>query len=409
MKKSKAKRLDYIYTKEDLLKFEKRISFKSLFVRSITTLVAIITSEFTALEIYQTLSGENGIFSKAINNYIVFFGIAIAFLLLYLLFFVYSTCKSHIECCSYLHNVNSSTPTDSIIDVLDDAYKKERYTEVVKIGKQLSKPLWYTGKYELRLRIGYMLEAAAAQCENYEVQAETLLEDCGWTNIRLGNKKEGIANIKRGLEIAEHIKSYSLVAQGYRNLIDIHLGEASNNLNLRYIQSRRTAIASDREQELQKCKVYYDKAVIAANLIEDATKKKELLGNISYTISKYYLVTGDYKKALEEVMNAWGYYQSVSNEDKIIKLYSLKGVILRYLGKEEEAISIFQEGLAKSKSCGNNIHIVSNCLSLCEAYIDMNNITMASRMLEQAYKYSTAITDPHLESRILEIRKELEE
>ena len=142
-------------------------------------------------------------------------------------------------------------------------------------------------------------------------------------------------------------------------------------------------------------------------MIENENQKTELLGNIAYTISKYYLVIGDYETALSEVEKSWNYYNLIGNDDKIIKLYNLKGIILRYNGRNEDAISVFQEGLSKSKICGNNAHVVCNCLSLAELYIDSNNFSMASHMINEAQKYAEAITDPILDDRLIEIKNEL--
>ena len=57
--------------------------------------------------------------------------------------------------------------TDTLTADLQAAYREEKWEEVLKIGSVLSRPLWVTGKYRLRVEIGKLVEAAAAYSHHH--------------------------------------------------------------------------------------------------------------------------------------------------------------------------------------------------------------------------------------------------
>ena len=291
--------------------------------------------------------------------------------------------------------------SDSICQLLEDAYDKGRYHEVIKIGTQLSSPLWYTGRYELRAKIGETIESAACQVGDKQTQAKVLIEMIGWTNIRIGNDDLGIQNISRGLKIAEEIKDSYLIASAYRNLADIHLARASAKHNMRYDNNTITVNAKTQEYEFGKSKEYIDNALNYAERIRDNTKKSELLGNIDYTYSKYYFEKKDYTEALNKVESAMEAYKKIKYEDKQIKLYNLKGeILLRIDERKFEAVNVFQEGLQKAIERNVNVHIVANALSLIEYFIESHQRMQAERMFKIVDDYTDVITDPLLINKI---------
>lgn len=275
--------------------------------------------------------------------------------------------------------------SDSICFLLEEATNRRRYQEVISIGSHLSLPLWYTGKYSLRIRIGHMVEFAAAQVGDKKRQALVLIEDIGWTYIRIKEYAKGTENIKRGLVIAREIGDNYLISQAMRNMADIHL-----------INMEKTTILSEKIKESTLCKQCLDEALDLMQNMGDVKEQKELCGNIHYTYCKYYFELGECQQALISLDTSMRIYAENGFVEKQIKLYVLKGQILLSESNENTsaAIGAFQEGLRLAQAYNVNVHIVSNAIELCKIYIQRENFNLANQMLSLAEEVINAISDP---------------
>lgn len=297
---------------------------------------------------------------------------------------------------------------DSLVAILNTAYKAEHWKEVIKIGSQISSPLWYTGKFETRVRIGELVESAAGFSGEYYVQAETLLDDLGWTKFRLEMTKDAIKSIKRGLSIAKSHSFTYLIAKGNRHLADIHLAKACSLWTLRYLDMGNKSLPEKIDDaELKKYNDYYDLAIKAAEEIPDSIKKTEMLGNLLYTKAKYCLVIRNYPDAISSVDESLNYYKQNDDLERSVKLYNLKGKIQMMSGDETSAIETFQLGIQKSTEIANNIHTVTNSLSLAEYYLSESNLSSSERYLKTAEHNMQYINDPVLKRRCDELKVQL--
>lgn len=353
-----------------------KINIKTFLIKIGAVFIAIVTIEFTMLQIMQYFIGNKFFYDKLSISlkFVLFFLIALLILFLYSTIYIYSKYNSLI---SELDDSNTVI-NDSLVLILENAYNNQRWSEVVKIGKQLSEPLWYTGKFNIRVKIGELVESAAALCNEYDIQSETLLDDIGWTNFRLGKKNEAIKNIRRGLQIAKDHSNYYLMAKGNRHFADIHLSN----------------------REFDECKKSYDIAMSYLSSIEDDVKQIEMDGNLQYTLSKYYLEMREYENALSSVNLSQSFYQEINDYDREVKLYNLKGKILLLLHREDEAIDAYQKGLKLATEISNNVHMASNSAALAECYLEDGKIELAKKMIEIAHQNSTSMNDPILIKKI---------
>ena len=361
---------------------------------------SVSASIFFILEVLSFFYEENPILNFLIRKqstfiFLLFLFMAISITLMYLVIYI---CSEN----TYLNS--NEKEVISYIKPLEEAYKNERYQEVIKVGKSLSPTLWYLGKYDIRIEVGTIVESASAECGEMEIQADTLIDDLGWTNIRIGNNKKALKNISRGLQIAESISNYYLIAKGNRHLSDYHLGLASDNFNLRYFREFSNNSIQLKQYELDECQKYHDLAMENAKLIPLEKKKKEMFGDLSYTQAKYFMVKGDFQESLDKLGESMNYYNSIQNIDKTIKLFSLKGNIYLAKNNEDLAISSFQEGIKSAKQVENSIHVVSNYLSLTQIYINNKDFRQANLMIEQAQKYSNLISDPILLHKVYQLK-----
>lgn len=362
---------------------------------------------FSVIEMAQYFFNDTFFFSKfsIIIKMLFFFNFVILIDLVLTCFYIWNAYKTVLEEVQLLIKNNSVESDDSLINILENAYNTKHWNEVVKIGRPLSESLWYTGKYDLRVKIGEMIASAAGLCEEYEIQAETLLDDLGWTRIRLNEIELGRKSIEHGLKVAEDHSLPYLIAKGYRHLADIHLAEACNFWTLRYMNwgNQHLPKVITKTNEINECFDFYKKAIAILPSISNMKKRTEMEGNLKYTLSKYYLINRDFEKALDAATDAQSLYNSLADNDREVKLFNLRGKIYMEMGRTSDAEAAYQEGLRKATVISNNAHMVSNSISLAEYYIDEGQKKLACQMLSVASDNSRAITDPIMTAKIEEL------
>jgi len=360
--------------------------------RWIAPIITIITVEWLLIQLLEFLVGKDDFF---LNEQTLFFKSYILFsigIVLYLLWVVilikydYYILKKKKLTEKLIDSININK-NDSLSLILSNAYNEKRWSEVIKIGNQLSEPLWYTGKFHLRIKIGELVASAAAFENKYDIQAETLIDDLGWTNCRLNNQSEAKKNITLGHRIAKKIDNQYLIAKANRHFADISL------LNKNF------------DECLNFLKISYS----SMRLIENSTKKIEMNGNLQYTISKFYLAKKNFKKAIKAANQSQLLYKSIEDSDREVKLFNLKGKIFLSVDKEEDAISSFQEGLTLATHISNIVNIVSNSSSLAECYLRNKRYDIAKSTIEIAKQNSKAMDDPILIEKIEKLSKEIDE
>lgn len=386
-------------------KRDKEITIKKLLIQALIIYVSIITTEYLILQILQNFCGDTFFFNSLPiwHKFILFFVLSFLCEFIYLTFYIWIKYTELIEKIQFAQK--DEITNDSLVLILENAYNAQRWKEVVKIGRQLSEPLWYTGKFLVRVKIGEFVESAAGLCEEYEIQSETLLDDLGWTKIRLNEIKDAQKNIERGLGIAKEHNYPYLAAKGFRHLADIHLSNACNGWTLRYMDwgNKHLPNVITKTDELEECKKCYDMAFSYLSQIQNIKKRTEMEGNLQYTFAKYCLIKKEYDLALEVVDKSQDLYLQNNDYDREVKLFNLKGKILMTLDRENEAISVYQEGLRKATAISNNVHMVSNSISLAEYYLKERNINLADKMLAVATENAYSINDPILSEKIAEL------
>lgn len=399
------------FHKSSKLKEKKPLTLLGVAKFGAITFGSVCVGLFSTIEIAQYLLGDLFLFSDfPIKMKIIYFFDIVALIDLVLIcIYIWKAYQGILEKMAIVNLSGSVENNDSLVSILESAYNAKRWHEVVKIGRPLSESLWYTGKYDLRVKIGEMLASAAGLCEEYEIQSETLLDDLGWTRIRLNEIEQGEKSIEHGLKVAEDHSLFYLVAKGYRHLADINLAKACNFWTLRYMNygNQHMPKVIRKTESLEVCFSFYEKAISVLPLISNEKKRTEMEGNLKYTLSKYYLVTREFEKALEAVADSQALYNRILDNDREVKLFNLKGRIFTEMGRDSDAEAAYQEGLRKATTISNNAHMVSNSISLAEYYLNEGQKKLACQMLSVAKDNSHAINDPILIARIEELSESL--
>ena len=74
-----------------------------------------------------------------------------------------------------------------LISAIERAHHAERHEEVIRFGVALNRPLFVSGNHSTRLKIGTLVEDAAAVTGDETIQAEMLIDAIGWSLVELGN------------------------------------------------------------------------------------------------------------------------------------------------------------------------------------------------------------------------------
>lgn len=251
----------------------------------------------------------------------------------------------------------AETESDSLIEMLKEAETNSRWAEIIKLGSALSNFLWYTSRKKLRLVIGRFVEVAATQLNDYKSLASALIEDIGNTTMVLGYPDKGIESIERGISIAEEHQYYYLVTRGYRNLANSY---ATKN-------------------DAQRSREYLAKAEESAKKILVESQRLEALGGIEYARCKTEEQSLNYSRALEALDSSIKYYEKLSksypetdnmNQDRLVKVYREKGIILYKQGKTQDAKSVLYEGLRRAQSTLNHENIVRCCIIIVKILME---------------------------------------
>jgi tetratricopeptide (TPR) repeat protein len=270
---------------------------------------------------------------------------------------------------------------DSLLHYIESAYENERWTEVIKIGSALSEPLWYTGKFEIRMKIGKLFEDAALHANNTEARIGALLDDLGWTKYRL-NIRGAIQDIEKGLQLAIENRMPYFIAKGHRHLCHIYAAMPNR--------------IGDAEKQYQKAKAQIDS-------ITDTVKRNETYGNVEYAHARLLDAKGKFKEALKAIENSIAHYKLNNDLDRLVKMYNFKGRIILKLGNRSDAIEMFKAGQKLAVEISNNVNIIRNGNDIARLYYDDGEIEMAKKTLLSIKKYSERMSDRVLEEEYLSL------
>lgn len=254
--------------------------------------------------------------------------------------------------------------TDTLMADLEAAYHEGRWEEVLKIGGVLSRPLWVTGKYKLRVRLGKLVEAAAAYSDRPIQQATALIDDLGWTKFALGEVEEAKRNILHGIGIANEAGSKYLAYKGYRHLSGIALENGSLNEAIEF----------------------HNRAEEFANQLLDGVAKQEALAGLQHNKALIEMKRRNWVDALREFQVAQKLYRDAGDNERYVKQYPLMGEVLYEMGRFGEAKDVFREGLSASRQESRKDGILQNNLGIAKIALHEGDIEEARRAYKEGAK-----------------------
>ncbi|MFA4910673.1 MAG: tetratricopeptide repeat protein [Desulfobacteria bacterium] len=258
---------------------------------------------------------------------------------------------------------------DAVIYQIEDYIKKDQMQSAIRLGLNISRPLWVDGAYEQRIRLGELMFKAASSTKQKDVQAQALIDDTGWTYVALKNHEEAKKNISHGLRIAEEIKNFYLMAKAQR-----HLGGIATQQN-----------------KFQDAENWLQSARNSAEQITDEIDRKEMLSGILYGLSELYMKNNKLSEAEETCKQSQNGFGELKDRERVAKTHSRLGQIYLLQGKSIEALSIFCEGLDVAKQANRKDEIVRNLIGIAKVYLKDGKVQDTKTHLQQAYTLADKI------------------
>ena len=258
--------------------------------------------------------------------------------------------------------VEKPTFEQSLADALGAALGERNYADVIRIGVALNRPLFEEGKFSTRLKIGKIVEEAAALSGRKDVQVVALIDAIGWSLVELGEFEQAKCYIEHGIALSEETGQAFYQAKGQR-----HLG----------VISRRTG-------DYERARTFYQTSMSTAQSVSDLHQRDELVAGLHYALASLFYHTGEYSGAMEFIEKAITSFTTLSDEYRLNMTYVLKGDVQFKLNQKEKARDTFRNVLQRADRNTEKLQVVRSSLGLAEIYISEHDWGRAQKSVQQA-------------------------
>lgn len=285
--------------------------------------------------------------------------------------------EQNVELQKQLVDTNKNDSETSLLEELRQAYAERNWEEVITIGSPLSRPLWVTGRYQLRLQIGHLVEGAAAFSGRFEAQASALIDDLGWTSISLRRYNEGINHLLHGIKVAEDHNLYSLACRANRHLSGAYLKLGN----------------------IEQARKFSNKSAEWLEKVGNEKEKAELEAGLVYLRARELQIKGNTQEALTALISAQEMFVRLSDNDRANKVYGPIGQAYLELGNLSSAKDTFRRGLETARLSARRDSELENLIGLGEIAQRTGNTSEARKLFNEAsiIALHLGITDKSLE------------
>ncbi|MFT6422631.1 MAG: tetratricopeptide (TPR) repeat protein [Thalassolituus sp.] len=257
-------------------------------------------------------------------------------------------------------SLSEHTFDQSLIKTLGSAIKNKNYTEAIRIGVALNRPLFEAGNFVTRLKIGRIVEEAAALTGRKEVQIVALIDSIGWSLVELGEYAEAKRIIEHGIEICHEISDDFYEAKGYR-----HLG-----------------VIARRSEKYKEANKYYKKSMEYAEKLEDKHDKEVLIAGLQYAFASLYYFTNDFDSASLYIDKAIKCFELLNDEYRHNMSLVMKGDIAYQQERYDDAKDIYRSVLRQADRNTEKLQFVRSCLGLAEVYLSDHHWNKATESID---------------------------
>lgn len=249
-----------------------------------------------------------------------------------------------------------------LLEAIEKLYSEKHYKDVVRFGSHISRALWLSGEYSERVKIGKLVEEAAAKTESHKQQIIALIDGIGWTLVVMEDLLNAEENINNGIKKALKHNLYYWAAKGERHLAGI----ASKK--------------GDKEDILR----HLNKATEYAHKIDNLDDKSEMEASLYLGMAEYLLETNKPEEALKFAESSKRCYENIKDQsDREVKIHSRLGNIYLHLDKLQEAKDEFNKGYQKALGIRKD-EVGKNLIGLSRIYVLKREYSKAKDSLAEA-------------------------
>lgn len=256
----------------------------------------------------------------------------------------------------------------NLLDDVRNAYNSRRWHEVCRIGNVISRHLWLSGQYDLRIEIGKYVEEAAGFIEDNLTRARTLIDDLGWTSFIIGQELKAKKYIIDGIRLSKEINNYYLMSKGKRHLASI---------------VRRDNKLDEATKLLNEARQYADN-------ISDDDEKSEILNTLLVSEGKLLFAQKNIPASTSKFEEALENFKKSKDTNRESKIYAPLGKANIELRKKTEALRLFYEGRRLAFSMGRFDEISNNSLLLIDT-LEENQQTEKLKIANEVYDFAKSV------------------
>lgn len=121
-------------------------------------------------------------------------------------------------------------------------------------------------------------------------------------------------------------------------------------------------------------------------LCEEATKQNSEIFETNFWLSKTYLYSGEFIKAVSYAQKSENFASTI---EEYYAIYNVSGVLYGYLGDKKKVLEYNQKSLKIAKEIGDKNIIGADLHNLGEYYRELNNLEEAKKYFFEALEYKT--------------------
>lgn len=266
----------------------------------------------------------------------------------------------------------------ALVSEMQQAFNNKRWKEVIRIGAALSRPLWITGRYPLRIQLGTLVESAAAYEGNRAAQAAALIDDLGWTKAALGRFDEARASVEHGVKLARDAGQHYLVSKGNRHLAGIATKLSQLDEAAQFLAAARAASVS----------------------VDDARLRNELEASFCYSEAVQQRRRGLFPEALRNYEEAQRRFTELGDQDRYVKCYGSIGDTYLQTKNIAAAKDSYRTGLSLARQASRKDAELRCLRGLAETAIAEGQAAEALPFLQEAAQIASQIGDAALASEL---------
>lgn len=234
---------------------------------------------------------------------------------------------------------------DILIKDIKKASDNSDWERVIQIGKYGSRLFLMLAQYDLRIKYGEYIISAAKKVEDSEAMAMGYIDCVGWSYVQKGDYDNAKDAIKKGTDIIENEKNREAVilkCKANRHLAGIALKQADINTARSFMKNYETDLKRLRGNER---KIMKGGLCILKGDILKYEKKKE-----------------DAKKSYQQAKKL---FKKCDDFERMVKTYHKIGLIDEDMGQDEMALCSYIVGYWLSEKACRVDEMSKNCQSIC--------------------------------------------